>query len=524
MAIPPPQYDVFDILREGEGSEVIVPIPSTTTSTSTSNASSKPRSKSTAKAGVQGKKEKEKEKEKMNDPKHTGVSSSTTASTTTTEKNKEFTNQVDNNSTANTTANTAANTNTVDDENDWTVVEDRRHKHQPSLSTEPDHTAAKKRGPAKTSAKSSTNDNSTSRKLPAKSSKMSYKQAIQKSMPAKLPPPVVTGQPQQQQQQQHTSSSSSSVSPEEKEKEKKRTEEEPKTKKEKEENNQTQQPPKLVEEEREKKEEEGKEQTELPPLSSSLPNSLQPVISLTPFEENKPLEGEPESSQLPPISGMAEPLPLSESVERGKPPMQPLLASTTSPFGNDSYPIDYPSNSMSFGNTDRFGMNYDTGYDPNYNSNYDPYFSYSHPYSGIAPIRSGYPNDEWWPKTHYNAWREREVGLERGLWFGEPSGYRGSLVGEDEMAGYNGPNYTSEELQVGLKDTYFLSNFHSHLNNLLILFIAIFGNVKSFCQSNWHYCQSISRSRLGLCHGYPVDHADGYAYGGRILEYILFRK
>lgn len=68
----------------------------------------------------------------------------------------------------------------------------------------------------------------------------------------------------------------------------------------------------------------------------------------------------------------------------------------------------------------------------------------------MAPIGNSYANSELWPKTHYNVWREREVGLERGQWFGGSSGFGGGLVGEDEMMGLGGNStYTSDELQVG---------------------------------------------------------------------------
>lgn len=68
---------------------------------------------------------------------------------------------------------------------------------------------------------------------------------------------------------------------------------------------------------------------------------------------------------------------------------------------------------------------YDLGY-----YDYPPEDGYGMPY-----------REEWWPKTHYGQWREREMGLERNSYLQDP--------GLSPFIDYATlPTYSSEELQV----------------------------------------------------------------------------
>lgn len=67
-------------------------------------------------------------------------------------------------------------------------------------------------------------------------------------------------------------------------------------------------------------------------------------------------------------------------------------------------------------------------------------------YYDYPPQQNYYHNDQWWPKSHYGMWREREMDLEREQWLF--ADHRLPYVDDDSYNFQHDPTYTSEELQV----------------------------------------------------------------------------
>lgn len=160
--------------------------------------------------------------------------------------------------------------------------------------------------------------------------------------------------------------------------------------------------------------------------------SIQSVPSPTP---NKPVEEQPSKQepspeqQVPSVPTGVEETPIDSY-----------------PLGNTSYNQDYsiPSeklplfgtydNDFTFNDSLRFthpsmdGLNYDFC---------------SYPSNQVY-----YDNSQWWPKTHYGMWREKEMDMEREQWLFDESHQYPSYTEDDPYLFQHNPTYTSEELQV----------------------------------------------------------------------------
>ena len=140
-------------------------------------------------------------------------------------------------------------------------------------------------------------------------------------------------------------------------------------------------------------------------IQKSLPKQTNkeplPIVSTgTNTNTNTKAKDEP-SKENPPAETAEAPLELS--IDKLFPP---------------SFSIDY---TLPFHNEPKYDLGY---YD------YPPEDGYGMPY-----------REEWWPKTHYGQWREREMGLERNSYLQDP--------GLTPFIDYGTlPTYSSEELQV----------------------------------------------------------------------------
>lgn len=151
----------------------------------------------------------------------------------------------------------------------------------------------------------------------------------------------------------------------------------------------------------------------LPDMTTPLPKiPSEPPPDTANGPSHTPSEPSPHTS--------SEPIPLNSY------PIPDILPST---LPSSSFSIDYTPNTLGLNHANGFRDSID------YSLGYDGYYGY-------GPISNSL-HDEWWPKTHYGQWREREMGLEREPWLDLSS------FPEEDHVQY-GPNstYSSEELQV----------------------------------------------------------------------------
>ena len=149
------------------------------------------------------------------------------------------------------------------------------------------------------------------------------------------------------------------------------------------------------------------------PLKSTNPPSIEAPVVPTGVQNETPILNIPSEPKN-------EPLPLNSY------PLPDMLPST---LPSSSFSIDYTHNSL--------GLNPSSGFreSVDYGLGYGGYYGY-------GPISNSL-HDEWWPKTHYGQWREREMGLEREPWMDFSSFPEGDSI----QYGSN-RSYSSEELQV----------------------------------------------------------------------------
>ena len=149
------------------------------------------------------------------------------------------------------------------------------------------------------------------------------------------------------------------------------------------------------------------------PSKSPNPSSVEaPVVPTGVKEENSP--------QNVPSEPKTEPLSLNSY------PLPEILPSS---LPSTSFSMDYTHDPLGLNPSSAFRDSVD------YGLGYGGYYSYE-------PIRNSL-HDEWWPKTHYGQWREREMGLEREPWMDLTSFPEG-----DRMQYRSNNGYTTEELQV----------------------------------------------------------------------------
>ena len=155
------------------------------------------------------------------------------------------------------------------------------------------------------------------------------------------------------------------------------------------------------------------------PLKPTNPPSIEAPVVPTGVQEETPFLNIPTEPKN-------EPLPLNSY------PLPDMLPST---LPSSSFSIDYTHSSL--------GLNPSSGFreSADYGLGYGGYYGY-------GPISNSL-HDEWWPKTHYGQWREREMGLEREPWMDFSSFPEGDPI----QYGSN-PSYSSEELQVRVDRKY----------------------------------------------------------------------
>lgn len=343
IAYEPPQPDVFGILKEGPGREVLAPMkPVEEVKVASAPVESKESVPDTKESVPSNMKDAESQTVKESIPSNTKESKPQTANEPVQQEKKEVVSapiEVTPSKEVIVTPTVKKETK-VNDEEDWTVITEKRKKNRSASTYSVDHEEKKKQGKAN-------------------EKKMNYKKAIQKSLTGKKKIPTL-------------------LTPQEK-------------------------------------------------------PSTQPVPSPTP---NKPVEEQP-SKQEP-------------SLEQQQVPSVPTGVESTPidsyPLGNTSYNQDYsiPSeklplfgtydNDFTFNDSLRFthpsmdGLNYDFC---------------SYPSNQVY-----YDNSQWWPKTHYGMWREKEMDMEREQWLFDESHQYPSYTEDDPYLFQHNPTYTSEELQV----------------------------------------------------------------------------